>query len=235
MGQLPAERITPSRPFEHTGVDYAGPFTIKTWRGRNAKTYKAYIALFVCFSTSAIHLELVADYTTEAFIAAYKRFTSRRGICSTLSSDCGTNLKGADAELRRLFLASLHKSGDLAKLLAKDGTQWNFNPPAAPHFGGKWEAGVKSVKLHLKRIVGDQLLTFEEMNTLLIQIEAVLNSRPISPQSDDPNDISALTPGHFLVGQPLTTVTFCQVNVNWSVFGSKHSSNLPGIWTRLCD
>ncbi|XP_071570688.1 uncharacterized protein [Temnothorax nylanderi] len=206
MGQLPVERITPSRPFEHSGVDYAGPFTIKTWRGRNAKTYKAYIALFTCFSTSAIHLELVTDYTTEAFIAAYKRFTSRRGICSTLSSDCGTNLKGADAELRKLFLASSQESGDLAKLLAKDGTQWNFIPPAAPHFGRKWEAGVKSVKLHLKRVVGNQLLTFEEMNTLLIQIEAVLNSRPISPQSDNPNDISALTPGHFLVGQPLTTI-----------------------------
>ncbi|XP_077270788.1 uncharacterized protein LOC143901992 [Temnothorax americanus] len=206
MGQLPTERLNPSRPFEHSGVDYAGPFTTKTWKSRNAKTYKTYIALFVCYSTSAIHLELVTDYTTEAFLAAYKRFTSRRGICSTLASDCGTNFKGADTELRKLFLASSKESEELAKLLARDGTQWKFNPPAAPHFGGKWEAGVKSVKTHLNKVVGDQLLTYEEMNTLLIQIEAVLNSRPLSPQSDDPTDTSALTPGHFLIGQALTTI-----------------------------
>ncbi|XP_071653545.1 uncharacterized protein, partial [Temnothorax longispinosus] len=150
--------------------------------------------------------ELVTDYTTEAFLAAYKRFTSRRGICSTLSSDCGTNFKGADADLRKLFLASSKELEELAKLLARDGTQWKFNPPAAPHFGGKWEAGVKSVKTHLNKIVGDQLLTYEEMNTLLIQIEAVLNSRPLCPQSEDPTDISALSPGHFLIGQALTTI-----------------------------
>lgn len=106
MGQLPPERITPSRPFLNSGIDYAGPFSLKNWRGKNSRTYKAYIALIVCFSTSAVHLELVTDCTTDAFIAAYKRFTSRRGICSTLSSDCGTNLKGADSELRKLFSAS---------------------------------------------------------------------------------------------------------------------------------
>lgn len=110
MGQLPKERLTSSRPFLHSGVDYAGPFDIKTWKGRNARTYKSFTALFVCLSTSAIHIELVTDYTTEAFIAAYKRFTSRRGICSTLSSDCGTNFKGADSELQRLFSSSTEHS-----------------------------------------------------------------------------------------------------------------------------
>ncbi|EFN65967.1 hypothetical protein EAG_00422, partial [Camponotus floridanus] len=83
---------------------------------------------------------------------------------------------------------------------------WIFNPPSAPHFGGKWEATVKSVKHHLKRIVGNQLLTYEEMTTLLSQIEAVLNSRPLSPLSDDPEDLSALTPGHFLVGGAPTII-----------------------------
>jgi len=96
MGQLPKERVTPSRPFLNSGIDYAGPFSLKTWRGRNARTYKSYIALFVCLSTSAIHLELVTEYTAKAFIAAYKRFSGRRGICSTLWSDCGTNFKGAE-------------------------------------------------------------------------------------------------------------------------------------------
>lgn len=197
MGQLPVEKLTPSRPFLNSGIDYAGPFIIKTWRGKNAKTYKAYLVLFVCHATSAVHLELVTDYSSDAFIAAYKRFTARRSICATLMSDCGTNLKGADSELRNLFSATSKELGELATTLAKDGTQWKFNPSAAPHFGGKWEAGVKSVKYHLKRVLGNAILTYEEMTTLLTQVEAVLNSRPLSPLSDDPEDLNALT-GSFL-------------------------------------
>lgn len=207
MGQLPSQRVTPTiRPFLNSGVDYAGPFFLKTWKGKNARQYKAYIAVFVCYSTSAVHLELVTDYSTDAFIAAYKRFAARRGICSTLSSDCGTNLIGADKELRNLFTAGSKDLEKLSSLLANDGTQWLFNPPSAPHFGGKWEASVKSVKFHLKRIMGKQLLTYEEMTTLLTQIEAVLNSRPLSPLSDDPDDLSALTPGHFLIGDTPTII-----------------------------
>ncbi|XP_076298334.1 uncharacterized protein LOC143217680 [Lasioglossum baleicum] len=196
----------PSRPFLHSGVDYAGAFTVKTWRGRAAKTYKGYLVVFVCFSSSAVHLELATDYSTAGSLAAYKRFTGRRGICATLTSDCGTNFVGADSELRRLFDSSSRELADLANLLANDGTKWSFNPPAAPHFGGKWEAAVKSVKFHLKRIIGETSLTYEEFSTLLVQIEAVLNSRPICPLSDDPADLEALTPGHFIIGAALNTV-----------------------------
>ncbi|KYN03201.1 PREDICTED: uncharacterized protein LOC108773617 [Cyphomyrmex costatus] len=205
MGQLPSERITPSRPFTHTGIDYAGPFLIKTWKGKNARTYKSYVALFVCFATSAVHLELVTDYSSDAFIAAYKRFVSRRGICTTLTSDCGTTLKGADSELRKLFSQACQESSTIAILLANNGTQWHFNPPSAPHFGGKWEAGVKSMKHHLVRVVGNATFTYEEMTTLLSQIEAVMNSRPLCPLTEDPDDLNVLTPGHFLMGcAPLT-------------------------------
>ncbi|XP_018311378.1 uncharacterized protein [Mycetomoellerius zeteki] len=206
MGQLPLERVIPSRPFLNSGVDYAGPLHLKNWRGRNSRTYKAWIALFVCLSTSAVHIELVTDCSTEAFIAAYKRFTSRRGICATLISDCGTNLKGADVELQQLFSASSKEHENLASLLANDGTHWKFIPPSAPHFGGKWEAGVKSVKHHLRRVVGDHLLTYEEMITFLTQVEAVLNSRPLCPLTDDSDDLQALTSAHFLIGSTLTTV-----------------------------
>lgn len=206
MGQLPADRVTPSRPFLHSGVDYAGPLLLKTWKGRAARTYKAYIALFVCHATSAIHLEIVTDYSSDAFIAAYKRFTARRGICSTLRSDCGTTLKGADSQLRDMFTSSSNEIGKLASLLANDGTQWIFNPPAAPHFGGKWEAGVKSVKQHLRRVIGTHSLTYEEMSTFLLQVEVVLNSRPLSPLTEDPDDLNVLTPGHFLIGSALTVI-----------------------------
>ncbi|XP_033222745.1 uncharacterized protein LOC117176601 [Belonocnema kinseyi] len=88
----------------------------------------------------------------------------------------------------------------------EDTNFWRFNPPAALHFGGLWEAAVKSTKFHLHRVIGDSTLTFEEMTTLLTQIEACLNSRPLIAQSDDPTYISALTPGHFLIGGPLHAV-----------------------------
>lgn len=137
MGQLPTARVVLTRLFYNTGPDYAGPINLKTWRGRAARSYKGYLAIFVCLATSAIHIEVVTDYTADAFIAAYKRFTGRRGICATLQSDCGTNFVGADAELRRLFNSSSQELQHLASLLANDNTKWIFNPPSAPHFGGK--------------------------------------------------------------------------------------------------
>ncbi|KMQ88503.1 pao retrotransposon peptidase superfamily [Lasius niger] len=157
-------------------------------------------------SPLTIHIEVVTDYTTDAFIAAYKRFTGRRGICATLQSDCGTNFVGADAELKRQFKSSSKELHHLASLLANDNTIWRFNPPSAPHFGGKWEAAVKSTKFHLQRVLKDTVLTYEEMTTITVQIEAVLNSRPLCPLSDDANDYSALTPGHFLIGEAPTAI-----------------------------
>ncbi|XP_011330106.1 uncharacterized protein LOC105275147 [Ooceraea biroi] len=203
MGQLPSSRVTPTRPFAHSDVDYAGSFSLRTWRGRAARQYKGYLVVFICFSSSAVHLELATDYTIQGFIAAYKRFTGRRGLCSTINSDCGTNLVGADAELRRLFNSSSQESAEIASLLANDGTTWKFNPPGAPHFGGKWEAAVKSTKFHLRRIIGDAVLTYEEFNTVLIQIESI---RPLYALSEDPDDLEALTPAHFLVGGPLNVL-----------------------------
>ncbi|RLU19839.1 hypothetical protein DMN91_008398 [Ooceraea biroi] len=206
MGQLPATRVTPHRPFLNIGDDYAGPITLKTFRGRGAKTYKGYFIVFVCFSSSAIHLEIATDYSTDGSIAAHKRFTSRRCICSTITSDQGTNFVGANAELRRLFRAATREWSEIANILANDGVEWKFNPPSTLHFGEKWEAGVKSVKGHLRRIIGDTVLTYEELSTFLTQVEAILNSRPLVALSDDPADLSALTPGHFLVGSALTTI-----------------------------
>lgn len=89
---------------------------------------------------------------------------------------------------------------------SKFNIQWHFIPPTSPHFGGLWESGIKSTKAHLLKIIGNTKLTFEEMNTVLVQIEATLNSRPLYPMSADPNDLSPLTPAHFLVNKSLVTV-----------------------------
>ncbi|XP_011883910.1 PREDICTED: uncharacterized protein LOC105571052 [Vollenhovia emeryi] len=172
MGQLPAARLTPSRAFLQTGVDYAGPVSLKSWTGRDHKTHKGWMAIFVCMVTSAVHIEVVSDYSTEGFISAFRRFISRRGVAQHLYSDQGTNFIGADKELKRLFTIGTKEATHLSTLLLNDGTHWSFNPPGAPHFGGKWEAAVKSVKFHLRRTIGESPLTFEELTTLLAQIEA---------------------------------------------------------------
>ncbi|XP_026826553.1 uncharacterized protein LOC113562196 [Ooceraea biroi] len=105
-----------------------------------------------------------------------------------------------------MFTTGSQELSDIANALASNGTEWRFNPPAAPHFGGKWEAVVKSTKFHLRRLIGESLLTYEEFLTLLIQIEAILNSRPLCPLFDDPSDVEALTPAHFLIGSSLATL-----------------------------
>ncbi|XP_044014009.1 uncharacterized protein LOC122856402 [Aphidius gifuensis] len=206
MGQLPPSRVTPARAFTHTGVDYAGPLTLKTWKGRGAKIVKGWICAFVCMTTSAAHLEVVSDYSTEGFLAIFKRFTSRRGIPAHIYSDCGTNFVGADRELKKLFTQHTKENESIHTVTLEHAIQWHFNPPAAPHMGGKWEALIKSTEFHLKRTVGDAKLTYEEAVTLLAQIEAILNSRPLEPLSDDPTDLMTLTPGHFLIGSSLNSV-----------------------------
>uniref|UniRef100_A0ABD2WYW1 Integrase catalytic domain-containing protein n=1 Tax=Trichogramma kaykai TaxID=54128 RepID=A0ABD2WYW1_9HYME len=202
MADLPAARVNRCRSFEEAGLDYAGPFPIKALRHRGNYSYKGYFAIFVCMATKAVHLEAVSSYDTKSFLAAFRRFISRRGPCRHLYSDRGTNFVGADAELRRLHSqeSGFYKS-ICAQLRDKHNTTWHFNPPSSPHFGGLWESGVKSVKYHLKRMVGDALFTFEEFSTLLAQIEAILNSRPLTPLSDTFDPDAVLTPAHPLIGE----------------------------------
>lgn len=206
MGQLPVERARPSRPFQNAGVDYAGPILLRAAKGRGHKAFKGYVCLFVCQTSRAIHLEAVSDLTSAAFLAAFKRFTARRGLCRQLLSDNGTNFRGAARELRSMFKAASAFYHECAASLANDGTEWRFIPPGAPHFGGLWEAGVKSVKYHLRRVIGEHRLTYEELTTLLAQVEACLNSRPLHALSNDPSDLVALTPGHLLIGESLLTI-----------------------------
>ncbi|XP_047535757.1 uncharacterized protein LOC125070100 [Vanessa atalanta] len=207
MGQLPEVRLKPSKAFKSTGVDYAGPINVRVSPGRGTRSYKGYIALFICMVTRAIHLEVVSELSAKGFIAAFRRFVSRRGRCQDLFSDNGTNFVGADKILSEMFNAAKSElPNEIATILNNEGTKWHFNPPHSPNFGGIWEAGVRSVKTHLRKVVGDSTLTYEELSTVLAQIEACLNSRPISQLSDNPDDLLPLTPGHFLVGEPLITI-----------------------------
>ncbi|XP_076391767.1 uncharacterized protein LOC143265171 [Megachile rotundata] len=207
MGQLPAARVTPSRPFFTCGVDYAGPFYTKE-RTRSKVSVKAYLCIFVCFVTKAVHLELATDLSTNAFIQCLRRFIARRGRCRCIVSDNGTNFVGARNELAELGALIKDKRHNklISDTLNLDGIEWKLIPPHAPHFGGLWERAVRSAKHHVKRVIGDQRLTFEELYTLLTQVESCLNSRPLSPMSSDPTDFGPLTPGHFLIGTAPTSL-----------------------------
>lgn len=209
MSDLPTSRVTPSRPFSSTGTDFCGPFTIKIVNLKSVRHVKVYICVFVCMVTKAMHLEVVNDLTTEAFIASLTRFVSRRGLCSHIYSDCGTNFVGANNTLQKVInstLFSKHSQDQLIHFATPQGITFHFNPPAAPHQGGLWEGAVKSVKHHLRRVMGDTVLTLMEFITLTTKIEAMLNSRPLTPLSSDPAEFSVLTPGHFLIGAPLSSV-----------------------------
>lgn len=204
MGDLPAARVNRQQPFSTSGVDYAGPFTLRLGAKRSRTTTKTYIVMFVCTATKAVHIELATDLSTIAFINAFVRFTSRRGQCHQLWSDNGTNFHGANRQMKEDLAA--WQSEQVKNDLAHRGTQWKFIPPGAPHQGGLWEAAVKSAKRHIVRVVGDHPMSYEEFNTLLIRVEACLNSRPLIALHDDPEDVLALTPAHFLTGGPIVAL-----------------------------
>ncbi|XP_053697263.1 uncharacterized protein LOC128744354 [Sabethes cyaneus] len=167
MAELPASRVTAAKAFSTTGVDYFGPIYIRPGYRRTA--VKAYVSVFVCFTTKAVHLELVGNLSTACFIQALRRFVARRGFCSSIHSDNGTNFVGARNQLKELM------------------------------------ENLKS-KHHLLRVLGEIPVSYEDMLTTLTQVEACLNSRPLTQLTDDPNDLEPLTPGHFLVGDSLQAV-----------------------------
>ncbi|XP_071043395.1 uncharacterized protein [Parasteatoda tepidariorum] len=204
MGDLPAERVTPSSVFLNAGIDLCGPFEIKYKGQRKGTLQKIYVALFICMATKAVHID-VSDLTSEALIATLKRFFARRGRSSMIFSDNAANFTGASAELKRLYKLML-SSEDVSNMLSSEGIRWTFLPPRAPNFGGLWEAGVKSFKYHFKRVVGSARLTLEQFLTVITQIEGILNSRPLTPLPTDTDEFQVITPAHFLIGKPINSI-----------------------------
>ena len=144
MGQLPPERTNPTLPFQITGIDFAGPLLCRQGKQRRPTKVKCYACLFVCLSTKAIHIELVSDLTTEAFLAAFSRFTFRRGFPSDVFSDNGLNFVGTNRELADVFklLVTDATQQKLHHLTSRHRTTWHFIPKRAPHFGGLWESAI---------------------------------------------------------------------------------------------
>jgi len=194
QASLPQERVTPREaPFTSTGVDCFGPFLSKQGR----KQFKRWGCIFTCVTTRAVHLEVLTSLDKDALINALTRFSARRGTPRTMISDNGTNMVGADRELRAAM--RLWKEDDnINETLLRKQIEWKFNPPTASHMGGIWERQIRTVRKVLRSIIGSQVLDDERLHTLFCEVEAVLNSRPITTASDDPRDLEALTPDHIL-------------------------------------
>ncbi|GBM42355.1 hypothetical protein AVEN_183601-1, partial [Araneus ventricosus] len=206
MGDLPEDRVNPNFVFNSVGIDFAGPFYIKTKLRKRDPPTKIYACIIICLSTKAIHLELVSDLSSEALIAALKRFMARRGKCRKILSDNATNFVGTKNEINRLFKLMEQQDALFQNFLSEEEITWSHIPPRAPHHGGLWEVGVKAFKFYFKRVVSNTCLTYEEFLTILIQIEGLLNSRPLTPLSSEVEDLEILTLGHFLIGRPITAI-----------------------------
>lgn len=235
MGDLPLQRVNSFSVFENVGTDYGGPFFVRDRKTRGARLTKAYICLFVCMCTKAVHIELVSELTTDAFLAALKRFMSRRGKPSNIYSDNGSNYIGAHNQLNEIYTFLKDNSNFISRNLLVEKVNWHFIPVNSPNFGGLWEAGIKSIKSHLKRVMGNGSLTFEGFATLLAQVEGIMNSRPLCPMSDDPDDNTALTPAHFLIGRTLTMLPehdLTDIPENRMDKWQRLQSLLQAIWNR---
>ena len=204
LGQLPPARVEPHYVFLHTGMDYCGPFKVRQGYTRRPVEIDVHLAIFICFSTKAVHLEVVSDEKTGTLLAALDRFVARRGLPLHLYSDNGPNYTGAKNQLKQFykFLGNKETQDAIQAYTFSHQITWHNSPQRAPHFGGLWEAAVKSTKYHLRRIVGQERLTFEELTTIVCQIESFLNSRPLGPvTSHDIDGLTPLTPSHFLIGR----------------------------------
>jgi len=208
MAPLTKQRCTGSmRPFTYTSVDFAGPFFTKQ-TGRRAKE-KRYLCLFTCLEVRAVHLEIAYSLDTDSFINALIRFISRRGTPQKIYSDNGRNFVGASNEINR-YVSNISQNKIAVRF---NFIEWSFLPPFAPHFGGAHESLVKSAKRAVVFVLGKAEIYDEELQTAFAQVESLLNSRPLSYQSDDSRDPRPLTPNNFLFGSCGNDVTVVDKSV----------------------
>ncbi|XP_065086466.1 uncharacterized protein LOC135708344 [Ochlerotatus camptorhynchus] len=191
MAPLPTARLASfERPFSYVGVDYFGPMLVKVGRSHA----KRWVALFTCLTTRGVHLEVAHSLSSESCITCFRRFVGRRGAPVEVYSDNGTNFQGAERELRKQI------GNGLAETFTNANTKWFFNPPSAPHMGGAWERLVRSIKTAIESIDTGRKLNDEGFQTLLVEAESIVNSRPLTYLPLESEEQEALTPNHFLLG-----------------------------------
>lgn len=205
MSPLPPARLGAfQRPFTFVGVDYFGPIAVTFGR----KSLKRWGVLFTCLTIRAVHIEIAHTLSTDSFLMTLRNFIARRGAPAEIYSDNGTNFRGADRFLRE-ELKNI-KFDDINTELAYKGISWKFNPPAAPHMGGAWERLVRSIKVILYKISPSQKFTDESLRSALMEVEMIINSRPLTYVSLETEDQEAITPNHFILGSSNGAKPFCK-------------------------
>lgn len=214
-----------------TGVDFAGPISVRHHM-RCRQNKEVHLALFICFITKAVHIELVTDRSTEAFLRALKRFVADRGQVLKMYSDNATNFVGT-ANYFRDVLKQLKDDSERMILHI----EWSFNAPRTPHHGGLWESSIRTMKRFIRKIVSNLEVTEDELRTVSKQASSIImNSRPITPLSSDANDLTPLTPGHFLYGGPamaLPELPILQDNPNRLYLADRMKYASQQLWKRF--
>ena len=194
MADLPENRLIPDKPpFTYVALDCFGPFLIK--RGRSE--LKRYGVLFTCLVSRAIHIEIAHNLDTSSFIMSLRRFIARRGQVREIRSDNGTNFVSAERELRNAI--KTWNQNQINDFLLQKNIKWIFQTPLASHHGGVFERQIRSVRKVLNALCREQMLTEESLITLMCECEAIVNGRPITTVSSDPNDLTPLTPNSLLL------------------------------------
>ena len=195
---LPSFRVTEHPPFTYTGVDYAGPLMVRPDHPVKALcTQKVWICLYTCCVTRAVHIDLVPNLTCQSFLRSFKRFTSRRGLPHKMISDNGTTFKSAAKLIKKIV-----KNDAVSEYLSGLKISWTFNIERAPWWGGVFERMIGLTKRCLRKVVGRSRLSYDELLTVVTEIESILNSRPISYVSSSDLE-EPLTPSHLITGRRL--------------------------------
>ncbi|XP_032401557.1 uncharacterized protein LOC116707960 [Xiphophorus hellerii] len=199
MADLPADRLSMDPPFTYIGLDVFGPWNVVARRTRGGLAHsKRWAVIFTCMAVRAVHIEVIESLDTSCFINALRRFLAIRGPVKQIRSDRGTNFVSASADLK---IPSNIDSKSVEKYLADRGCSWVFNPPHASHMGGSWERLIGIARRILDSMflqVGTSSLTHEVLTTLMAEVVAIINSRPLLPVSTDPSDPVILTPATLL-------------------------------------
>lgn len=192
---LPHIRTQDVYPFTYTGVDFTGALYVR----RGGTEVKVYLCLFTCATTRAVHLEVVQDLTAESFLLTFRKFASRRSLPRMMISDNGSTYLSAAEDLK-----SLMELPEVKKELSRRGVTWRFIPKRAPWYGGFWERLVGLTKTALKKVLGRRHISLTVLETIIVEIEAVINDRPLTYVSSELGDIEPLTPAHLLHGRRIT-------------------------------
>ena len=206
MAPLPAERVQIAPPFTHVGLDFTGPLYLKVKKGSESSTSKAYVCIFICENSRAVHLELLNSMTTVDFLQAFHRMANRRGMAYVIHSDNQTTFHKAakvfKASSQRMKLTKIDPSVVEDKLV-NQGVRWKFITERASHRGGQWERVCRQLKEPLRKVLGRAFLTYTEMMTVLTDVEAMINLRPLTYIGDDIRDGRIITPALLAIGRDL--------------------------------